>query len=205
MRKSNIFFIVLTAGFVFLFAASCAGTENRAGTENNHSELTEFWVNGNVLYMNNLINSKTPDQLKRIFAENPDIDTLIMQQVDGSLDDTANLQAASWIAKKNLTFILEPDSEIASGGTDFFLAGKKRVIKKGAKVGVHSWADESSTARDFPRGHSFHQPYIDYYIAIGWTKEAAEKFYYFTINAASAEDIHWMTEVELREYNITTE
>lgn len=105
-----------------------------------------------------------------------------------------------------MTFILQPDSEIASGGTDFFLAGKKRIIYKGAKVGVHSWGGEGDiVATDFPKGHEAHQPYIDYYRAIGWSRSAAEKFYYFTIQSAKAEDIYWLKDKELEDFHITTE
>jgi len=169
----------------------------------NVTEQTELSVEGNSLYMDGLINSKTPDQFKAVFSENPNIDTLIMKTVEGSVDDEANLEVAEWISKKNLVFVLESESMIASGGTDFFLAGKTRIIKDGAKVGVHSWAGENKVATDFPKGDKAHQAYIDYYIAVGWTQEKAEKFYYFTIEAAPADDIYWMTAKELKDYQIT--
>jgi len=169
----------------------------------NATEQTELSVEGNCLYMDGLINSKTPEQFKKVFAENPNIDTLVMKTVEGSVNDEANLEAAEWVSKKKLVFVLESESLIASGGTDFFLAGEKRIIKKGAKVGVHSWAGDSQVATDFPKGGRVHQPYIDYYMAVGWTKEKAEKFYYFTIEAAPADDIYWMTAKELKDYQIT--
>lgn len=167
-------------------------------------EATIFKVKNNVLYMDGLITSDTPQQLVEVFKNNPNITQLVMQTVEGSMDDEANLQAATWISKKQLTFILKSDSLIASGGTDFFLAGKIRIIKKGAKIGVHSWAGDNEVATDFPVGHAYHQPYIDYYIAIGWSDDAAKKFYYFTINAAPADSIYWMTEKELKDYSIVS-
>lgn len=169
----------------------------------NITEQTELSVEGNCLYMDGLINSKTPGQFRDVFAENPNIDTLVMKTVEGSVDDEANLEVAEWVSKKELVFVLESESLIASGGTDFFLAGKKRIINKGAKVGVHSWAGDSKVATDFPKGDKAHQAYIDYYMAVGWTKEKAEKFYYFTIEAAPADDIYWMTDKELKAYQIT--
>jgi hypothetical protein len=171
----------------------------------NLTEQTELKVEGNTLYMNGLINSKTPDQFKTVFAEHAGIDTLVMLEVPGSVDDEANLEIAKWVSEKQLVFVLQPQSMIASGGTDFFLSGRERIIKKGAKVGVHSWAGEGKVATDFPKGHEYHQPYIDYYIAVGWSKADAENFYYYTIEAAPADDIYWMTEKELLEYHITTE
>ncbi|KAA0452457.1 MAG: alpha/beta hydrolase [Candidatus Thioglobus sp.] len=171
----------------------------------NSREITSFQVEGNTLIMSNLINSKTPNQLKRIFVKNPNINTIIMGEVEGSVDDEANLQAAKFIAKKALTTKLLKNSMVASGGTDFFLAGKKRIIENGAQVGVHSWSDGFNNATYFPKGHEFHQPYIDYYQAIGWSKADAEKFYYYTINAASSDEIHTMSNKELKEYKIVTE
>ncbi len=168
----------------------------------NSIERTRLTVENNTLYMDGLINSKTPKQFKKIFSKYPNIDTLVMKEVEGSVDDEANLEVAEWVSKKELTFVLQPKSIIASGGTDFFLAGKTRIIYRGAKVGVHSWAGEDKVATDFPKGDEVHQPYIDYYTALGWSKKEAEKFYYFTINAASADDIYWMSEDELKEYHI---
>lgn len=171
----------------------------------NNTKITELSVEWNTLTMNNLINSKTPEQFKKIFKENPNIDNLVMKQVDGSIDDTANLQLAKWISKKDLTFILLADSMIASGWTDFFLAGKNRIIHKGAQIGVHSWAGTGKTAVDYPVWDAAHQPYIDYYISLGWDKKKAEEFYYFTINQAPADGMHWMSEEEIEKYGLNTE
>lgn len=95
---------------------------------------------------------------------------------------------------------------IASGGTDFFLAGMKRTKGKNTRIGVHSWADGlGKTATDYPKGDQNHEPYINYYESIGMTRQQAEAFYYFTINAATAENIHWMTDAEIAKYKMLTQ
>lgn len=170
----------------------------------NSIQLTELKVKENTLIMNNEINSKTPEQFKKIFSENPNIDTIIMKEVSGSLDDTANLKISSWIAQKWLTIKLEKDSYIASWGTDFFLAGKHRIIENGAQVWVHSWAGGWKTANDFPVWHENHLPYIEYYKRVGWTQKQAEDFYYFTINSAPASEIYIMSNEELEKFNVST-
>lgn len=170
----------------------------------NSVEQTELEVKGNTLIMNNLINSKTLDQFEKVFKENPEIDTLIMQDVPGSIDDEANLKLSKWLFSKKLTFILENDSEIASWWTDLFLAWNKRIIHSGAKVWVHSWWMGKMSATDFPNDSELHIPYINYYKSVWFTDDLARKFYFFTINSASADSIYWMTANELKEYNIIT-
>ncbi len=97
---------------------------------------------------------------------------------------------------------------MASGGTDFFLAGIKRSVASNTKIGVHSWAGEDDgkefTATDFPKGHQYHLPYIAYYVSVGFTQQEAEDFYYFTIEAAPADNIHWMSATEIEQYKMLT-
>jgi len=166
---------------------------------------THLRVENNTLFMSGTINSKTPHQLQNIFNKYPAINTVVMETVEGSVNDEANLEAATWISQKDLTFILEENSLVASGGTDFFLAGEQRIVHPNAQVGVHSWSDGINEASSFIKGSKEHEKYIDYYMAIGWPKESAEKFYYFTIYAAPADGMHWMTPEEIKEYNITTQ
>ena len=57
-------------------------------------------------------------------------------------------------------------------------------------------------ATDFPNDHENHKPYIDYYIEMGFSPSETEAFYFFTIHAAKADDIHWMTEEEIVQYRL---
>jgi len=85
-----------------------------------------------------------------------------------------------------------------------FLAGDIRTREAGSKIGVHSWAEATKTATDYEVGHEKHQPYINYYKDMGFSQEDAAAFYYFTINAAAASDIHWMTDEEIEQYGLLT-
>lgn len=167
--------------------------------------ITSFELVGNTLTMNNLITSKTPGQVYEIFEEYPNIDTIEMRKVDGSIDDDSNLEISTWLSTKDLTIKINRYSTIASGGTDFFLAGANRIVVDGAKVGVHSWASSGGdTAADFPRDHESHQPYIKYYQDIGFSPEESDDFYFFTIYAAPANDIYFMENYEIVDYKVTT-
>lgn len=203
MKKTFITLYIIVA----TIAAGCASADvHDELDELNSRETTKFEVEGKTLIMNGDINSKTPQQLRKIFARHPGLDTIFMGVVPGSLDDNANLEAAIMVAERGMTTKLGRDSYIASGGTDFFLAGKKRIIERGAQVGVHSWGDGGDIiATDFPRGHEYHQTYIDYYQQVGWSKQQAESFYYYTIESAPVDDVHIMREKELYKYKVTTE
>ncbi len=158
----------------------------------------------NTAVMNGVIGSNTPAHWDNFIAAFPSTNTIIMKDCPGSEDDTANLEAARKAHSSNLTIHLPADAEIASGAVDFYLAGTTRTREPGSKIGVHSWSDGSKDATEFPVGHENHQPYIDYYKEMGFSQEDAEAFYYFTINAAPASDIHWMTDEEIALYKILT-
>ena len=102
----------------------------------------------------------------------------------------------------NLYMFLPPNAKIESGAVDFFLAGTTRTMDSGAKIGVHAWSDGSSSATEYAVGHQEHQIYIDYYASIGYSQEEAVNLYYFIINSAGPDDIHYLTEEEIESFNI---
>lgn len=191
----KIFFLFALCGFVLL--SSCdkdtiAPTDY--GIFSSQDESTAI--------MNGVIGSNTPTHWDNFISAFPNTTRIIMKDCPGSDDDTANLEAARKVRNSNLSIHLPADAEIASGAVDFFLAGTSRTRETGSKIGVHSWADGNKEATDFRVGHSNHQPYIDYYKEMGFSQSDAEAFYYFTINAAPASDIHWMSDAEIEQYKL---
>jgi hypothetical protein len=159
-----------------------------------------------VLLMDGVINQHSLNNFNAIFKKFPSITKIEIKECEGSMDDETNLKLSKRVNSLGINTHLQDNGLIASGGVDFFLAGIKRTKGASVIVGVHSWSDGGSIqATDFPVGHSNHLPYIDYYVSIGFTQQLAEDFYYFTINAALASEIHEMTEVELQAYNIFTD
>lgn len=194
----NLTFLFLVG--ILAFTSSCKKEEVLA---------TDFGIfsiqDANTAIMNGVIGSNTPKHWDNFIVANPDINKMIMKDCPGSEDDEANLQAARKVRQQGIAIHLSADAEIASGAVDLYLAGTTRTRESGSKIGVHSWADGGSNeATDFPIGHANHQPYIDYYIEMGFSQVDAEAFYYFTINAAKAADIHWMTDEEIGQYKLLT-
>ena len=160
-----------------------------------------------TVQMDGVINSNSLKDFTKLIAVFPKINKIDIRECEGSEDDETNLKLSKIVHEKGINTHLKDNGLIASGGVDFFLAGVKRTKGENVKIGVHSWGgtDDSGkkvTATDFPVGHEYHLEYINYYISIGLTAKDAELFYYFTINAASADDIYWMTEEEIGHYSV---
>lgn len=198
--------ISIKASFLFLisvlvFTSSCKKEEVLT---------TDFGIfavqDETIAVMNGVIGSNTPKHWDNFIAANPNTTKLILKDCPGSEDDEANLEAARKIRQQGVAIHLPADAVIASGAVDLFLAGTTRTRAAGSKIGVHSWSDGGNKeATDFPVGHSNHEPYIDYYKEMGFSQADAESFYYFTINAAKAADIHWMTDEEIEQYKLLTQ
>lgn len=183
---------------VFLVALLASGCSFDGGD----NDAASFEIDGDQAIMTGVIGSNTPDTLAAMLEANPDVTTIILQDVPGSEDDEANLIASRMISDAGLATHVPADGFIASGGVDFFLAGAARSWNDGATIAVHSWATgDGIEGKDVPRDDPQHRLYLDYYEEIG----IDEEFYWFTLEAAPAASVHNMTEAELARYGFATE
>lgn len=160
------------------------------------NQSADFKISGDSALMSGVICADTPAKVLRLAFEHPAVRTIVMENVPGSIDDEANLRAARYVRKFGFATKLNSNGSVASGGTDFFLAGETRSFESGAKFGIHSWGGPGFQGKDVPRDNPQHQLYLKYYEEMGIPAE----FYWRTLEAAPANDIHWMTEEELVEY-----
>ena len=224
-KKKNLFFTLFSL-FTLLFLSSFAdGGDNSIMTggtgacpevigENTASacyvaasnDATAcFVIENKNAKMYGVISSDIERKVQILLSQCTDVQNIQLIDVPGSVDDEANLNALLKVYQAGLSTELLANSSVESGGTDFFLAGNKRTVEEGARIGVHSWAEQDSSGNtvegsSFPWGHEKHQPYINTYIKLGMSQQNAEDFYYFTINAASADSIHYMTSSEISQY-----
>ncbi len=167
----------------------------------NFVDTTDFRVEGDKLYMSGLINSKTQAEFEEVYAANPGITTLVEEVVEGSVDDDAMIKLAYRLRELGINTHLLADSEIYSGGVDLFLAGVERTMESGAVVGVHSWSDQFKEATDYPRDapeHEQNRKYIEDMLG-------DDSFYWFTIEAAPADEIYEMNNTEIVTYGLLTQ
>lgn len=158
----------------------------------------QFDVQGERAVMTGVIGSTTPALVTALLADAPQVRVIVMPDVPGSEDDESNLQAARQIRAAGLATCVPSTGSIASGGVDFFLAGTRRSAADGARLGVHSWGGPGFDGVDLPRDDPEHRRYLDYYAEMGIDAE----FYWFTLMAAPADDIHWMTRAEIERYGM---
>ena len=165
----------------------------------------QFYVsNDTTIVINGDMGSRVDDQFSALIKAYPNIKLMIMEDCPGSRDDEELFKAALSLRENQINTHLPDYAKIQSGAVDLFLAGVKRTRESGSKIGVHAWSDGSSSATDYPNSHQEHQLYINFYKDIGFNQQEAEDLYFFIINAASPENIHWMTEQEISDYNFVT-
>ena len=160
-----------------------------------------FDARGDAFVMRGVITNSTPRDLREAMEEFPGLTRIVMQDVPGSVDDVANLEAGRMVRRAGLTTIIPANGMVASGGTDFFLAGRERIVEVGACIGVHAWSGGlGMKPENLSRSHEAHRMYLDYYAEIG-TNPA---FYWYTLEAAPSSAIHWMSDQEMRDYAVAT-
>ncbi len=155
---------------------------------------------GQVLIMKGVINIGTPGALRRALKRNPGIRTSVMLDVPGSINDSANIRAARLVRQKGLSTYIPYNGYIASGGTDFFMAGITRTMEHGAQIGVHSWRSNLHSGRSLPRNHPDHNDFLSYFSYININPD----FYWFTLRAAPHHQLHIMSYGELRRFRVVT-
>jgi hypothetical protein len=158
-----------------------------------------FEVDGTRAVMTGDLTRNAPDRIGKLLENHPNLELIELLDCPGSLDDQAALEASRMIRAAGINTLVPENGEIASGAVDFFIAGVERQVEDGGLVGVHSWSDGSREGADLPPEDSEHDLYEKYYSEMG----ISDQFYWFTLNAASSDDIHWMTQEELFQYGLS--
>lgn len=169
------------------------------GSDEAYTAVT-FRSEGDRLIVTGAIDGTTLERFREARKAHPDATVLVLQNIPGSIDDDANLVFSRAVHDAGMTTLVPANGMVASGGTDLFVAGKERILEEGACVGVHSWGDGVEEGDKASRDHPLHQQYLDFYDAL----QIPQEFYWFTLEAAPASGIHWMTAAETAQYKMTT-
>lgn len=159
-------------------------------------------VEGTKALVNGTLGTKTYIQIDELINNHPEVTTLELQLIDGSINDEINMHTGRLIRNAQLTTVIPATGDVNSGGVDLFAAGFKREYDTGGKVGVHSWSDGTTSAHLLSKDDPAHGAQLTYFREM-LGNELGPEFYFFTIDAAPAESVHVMTYNELTQYLIS--
>ncbi|MCO7224927.1 hypothetical protein [Pleionea sp. CnH1-48] len=161
---------------------------------------SEWKVNGNRAELVGTLGTTTYIQLQQLLVEHPQLDTLVLKNIDGSINDAINLHTGRLVREHGLKTLMPADGEAYSGGVDLFASGVVRIYEKGGKLGVHAWCCvEGVPAERLGRNHSAHGAQLTYHREMLGSVKGPE-FYFFTIEAAPFDGIHLMSEEQVNRY-----
>jgi hypothetical protein len=157
---------------------------------------------GSSLILTGVIDAETAPSLSAALRTNPEVNRLILDSIPGSADDEASLsKLAKLVRNSGVTTHVPSHGMVASGGTDMVVMGKTRRIDTGACIGVHTWAAGwSETGADLARDDPKHDLYLDFYRDMG----IDPAFYWFTLDAAGPDNVHWMSAAEINRFGLSS-
>lgn len=165
----------------------------------------EFTVDGDTAVMVGSIGDDIVHRVCDLVASNPSVGWVEVLDVPGSSTlGNETLDAGLALRAAGLATLVPRDGQVESGGVDLFLAGTERNVLDGGCLGVHSTEIDTEegpiAAADLPRDDPEHEPFLDYFRAVG----VAEEFYWFTLDAAAPGGIHYVTPAEMERYGLVT-
>lgn len=155
-------------------------------------------------HLRGVLGTRTYVQIQELIQSKPAVKTIVFDEVGGSMNDAINVHTGRLIRNAGLHTRIAADGMIASGGVDLFTAGNQRILEEGAKVGVHSWCCVGElTADKLPKDHDGHRSQLEYFTFT--LKDLGRDFYFYTLQAAPFEGVHWMSVEDIQKFKVATE
>lgn len=172
-------------------------------TLNTSAGSSIFRLDENRAYLHGELGSGTYRQIEYLVRAHPEVDTLVFENVPGSLNDDINVFTGRLVREAGYSTLVPANGMIASGGVGLFVAGVQRTIEEGARVGVHAWSipGEGINPTVLPREHHAHRAQRSYFAEMLANGDA---FYFFTLQAAPFSGVHWMTSAEVEQFGLQT-
>ena len=193
MRKQQITTAILLA--IMAITAIYQATRPDSG-------LLKFIRFGDTAYGHGGTNSMSVAQVARFLDDNPDLETLVLGYMPGTSDADMNLRIARDIRRRGMHTHLTKRSYIASGAVDLFLAGTKRTMECGARIGVHSWSSYDGTYYPAVIGRDPRQKTHEKFLSEMGIDQA---FYVFTREAAPPQDIYLLKPADIERFGLLTQ
>ncbi|QOR36491.1 hypothetical protein IMX26_06690 [Clostridium sp. 'deep sea'] len=158
-----------------------------------------FEIIDNKAYINGVISKNTARDFEAVIANYPELTTVVFDFVPSSINDDATLKVCEMINSAKLNTLVPYNGLVAGNAVDIFLAGVSRTIESGAKIGVRARTINKTVVNNLAKSNNSHQRFLELYKKIG----VCEEFYWFTVNAP-VDKIKWLTDEEIKQYNLST-
>lgn len=193
---------LLLSMFLLAGCASVDGQSQKANLASRDNPQLEIYIEQNMAFISGVLGSDLPEQLSDMVRQSPNVQTLVLVDIPGSIDQEATMQAARLIRRLGLNTHIARTGYVLSGGVDLFLGGVKRNIGPGAGLGVHSWYDQLGIEpEELNLADPIHATYVNFYLEMG----VPERFYWFSLDAAPAERIYFMSPEEIYDFQLVTD
>ncbi len=166
---------------------------------------TVIALDGDRAVVSGQLGRGTLDQIVHLVNWHPEVGTLVLANVPGSVDPDAVFAAGRLLREVGLATEVPADGFVAGGGVDLFAAGAARTLGEGASLAVRAWEDPADDVRAdrLPPGDDRHDPFLTY-LAEMLGDVAGPDFYFFSINAAAPDELHLMSDAEIARYKLVT-
>ncbi|RLW69630.1 MAG: hypothetical protein B6D68_01845 [spirochete symbiont of Stewartia floridana] len=162
-------------------------------------------IEGDAAYLSGILGVVAYMQIEDLIQNHPQIKTLVLTKSRGSVDDLINMHTGRMLRRNGFTTKVLSNSHIASGAVDLFSSGVRRIVEKGAKIGVHSWCCmKNLTAAKIPKEHPAHKHQLEYFTTM-LGESVGTEFYYYTLESAPYNGMYYMTDEEIQEWTLSTE
>jgi hypothetical protein len=177
-----------------------------------------FTVDGDRAIVRGTLGPTTPERLQAALDANPNLRTLVLANVPGTVDSVESNEAARMARKANLATCVPDTGYIASGAVDLFWAGAIRKVDRNYRgVVVHGWITEQClpsgecpaslgeegcvVGADLSMDDPQHDPSLDYYADVG----VDESWYWWIFEQAPVFcDPLFMTPADLGTWRLET-
>ncbi len=185
-----------------LTLVGCQSSDSRPTDTSEYEGTLTIGVNNNMAFLSGVLDSNLVTTLKDFIRQNPHVTDLVLVDIPGSIDQQATMDGARLIRQLGLNTHIAHTGYVLSGGVDLFLGGVERTIGAGAGVGIHAWTDGSGVkASELNMADPIHATYVNFYLEMG----IPESFYWFSLSAAPASRIYFLSPEEVYDFQMATQ
>ena len=183
---------------LILLLSGCAVSPAQDDTVSNELLIE---VENDTAYLSGVLDSTLVMRLTELIKASPNINEIVLVDVPGAIDQQATMEGALLIRRLGINTRIAPTGLVLSGGVDLFLGGVERSIGAGAGVGIHAWSDGTEVqATSIDVADPIHATYVNFYLRMG----VPERFYWFSLDAAPADRVYFLSPEEVYDYQLAT-